>query len=278
MAVSSVPVSREQDHLPAEIAERINAEHQACEQAARSALEHARTAGGLLQEAKEMLPHGQWEPWIEESCVFSARTARMYMQVARHWPELEERQRVADLSLREAVKLLSTPRSEVENTDPKGRWLSGEGTLPRTYVFDETGHKVTFVADGLRFDELGQAEWQFVFGLIRDMTLQVTRSLLECGRKILDAERGLTADEYRKLVQELLVGLPVRKLRAIASDARILGQPIRNLPADLEALYLLTRLTDDEWEAVEPDLSWRTQPKEINRRLFEHRRAVRVPA
>lgn len=120
MAVSSVPVSCEQDHLPAEIAERINAEHQACEQAARSALEHARAAGGLLQEAKEMLPHGRWEPWIEESCAFSARTARMYMQVARHLPELEERQRVAVLSLREAVKLLSAPRSEEEGGESQG--------------------------------------------------------------------------------------------------------------------------------------------------------------
>ena len=102
------------------IADRINAEHQACEQAARSALEHARAAGGLLQEAKETLPHGQWESWIEDSCAFSARTARMYMQVARHWPELEERQRVAVLSLREAVKLLSTPRREEEDGESQG--------------------------------------------------------------------------------------------------------------------------------------------------------------
>ncbi len=47
----------------------------------------------------------------------SERTARSYMQISTRWPEIEsKRQRVAVLSYRDAVKLLSEPRRETAQT------------------------------------------------------------------------------------------------------------------------------------------------------------------
>lgn len=39
--------------------------------------------GQALIEAKELLPHGQWIPWVREKCGFSRWTANRYMDAAK---------------------------------------------------------------------------------------------------------------------------------------------------------------------------------------------------
>jgi hypothetical protein len=80
----------------------IRREHEAAQDAQGRAVQHALRCGDLLREAREHIAHGQWEMWVEESCKFSARTARAYMQLAG----LDEanRQRVAEMSLRRALE------------------------------------------------------------------------------------------------------------------------------------------------------------------------------
>jgi hypothetical protein len=94
------------------LATHINEEHRRCEAAFRSGLEHALKAGELLLEAKDGVPHGSWEAWLADNFEGSLRTAQIYMRVARARKQFEDpkTQRVADLSLREAIKELSTPR------------------------------------------------------------------------------------------------------------------------------------------------------------------------
>ena len=43
------------------------------------------TIGRCLIEAKDMLPHGEWLPWLNERVEFSERTARNFMRLAREW-------------------------------------------------------------------------------------------------------------------------------------------------------------------------------------------------
>jgi Protein of unknown function (DUF3102) len=94
-----------------ELAERINAEHRACETAVNSALTHAMNAGELLSEAKASLPHGEFGPWLKENFAGSDRTARAYMRVYAHREELEaKRQSSATLSLDGALRALSAPK------------------------------------------------------------------------------------------------------------------------------------------------------------------------
>ena len=49
----------------------------------QSAKEIAAEAGAKLIEAKSILKHGEFKPWIEENCSFSYRTAKNYMDVAQ---------------------------------------------------------------------------------------------------------------------------------------------------------------------------------------------------
>lgn len=67
--------------------------------------------GLRLIEAKEMLSHGEWLPWLEAQAQFSEKTAQNYMRVAREFPNP---QLVADLGVRKALALLELPPSERE--------------------------------------------------------------------------------------------------------------------------------------------------------------------
>ncbi len=98
------------------LATEINAEHEAACRAAQSTIEHVRRAGELLIEAKDRQGHGNWLGWLAAHCpTISERTAQAYMQVARHWPELEAKApRAADLPLRGALLLLAEPTAASE--------------------------------------------------------------------------------------------------------------------------------------------------------------------
>jgi Protein of unknown function (DUF3102) len=95
------------NRLP-ELAARIKAEHEATSAALKSSAEHGIAAGLLLIEAKAMLKHGQWLPWLSEHCAMSERSAQLYMRLAKNREAIEEQIRngVADLSLNEAAALL----------------------------------------------------------------------------------------------------------------------------------------------------------------------------
>jgi hypothetical protein len=92
--------------LPAQIA----AAHEAAQTAHKSAVAHAVRAGELLLSAKANVPHGEWLAWIDANCKFTARTATGYMRIAL-LPRPKQ-QRVADLSLRQALDVLAEPRKK----------------------------------------------------------------------------------------------------------------------------------------------------------------------
>lgn len=89
---------------------QINEAVREAEGHASLAVQAALKAGALLMQAKELVPHGQWESWLTENCTLAPRTARAYAAFAKRLPQLsiEERQRVADLPLREAIQAIST--------------------------------------------------------------------------------------------------------------------------------------------------------------------------
>ena len=67
--------------------------------------------GRCLIEAKELLEHGEWLPWLNERVEFSERTARNFMRLAREWTN---RQTLADLGASKALTLLALPPEERE--------------------------------------------------------------------------------------------------------------------------------------------------------------------
>jgi hypothetical protein len=107
-------------------------------EAAGDMLRHAREAGAKLTQARVHVQHGEWSAWLADHFHGSARAARVYMQVARRWPEIKEakRQTSAILGIDGALKLVAEPkdlqeRSPVEtDSDSRFRQAAADIRLP----------------------------------------------------------------------------------------------------------------------------------------------------
>ncbi|WP_375308393.1 DUF3102 domain-containing protein [Bradyrhizobium sp. A11] len=98
-----------------ELAATIRHEHEAAAEAVRRGLNHAIAAGQLLNEAKVLLRHGEWLPWLRDHCAISDRTARLYMSLAKNRDLLDGQiGNVADLSVRGAAALIASRRQPSE--------------------------------------------------------------------------------------------------------------------------------------------------------------------
>jgi hypothetical protein len=92
------------------LAKEIVREAQLVKKHYRATIIHAMRCGKRLIRAKSLVGHGEWFPWLADHCKLSARSAEIYMNLARRLPEYLKRnpQRVADLSVRKALSLLSS--------------------------------------------------------------------------------------------------------------------------------------------------------------------------
>jgi hypothetical protein len=74
-------------------------------------------AGRKLIEARIMIPHGQWEPWLAANVpTMSARTARRYMTLARSGLEIGH---VADLGINAALREIAGPERDEAATSAR---------------------------------------------------------------------------------------------------------------------------------------------------------------
>ena len=103
-----------------DLAAAINAEHAAALQHAGQAMSHALHVGELLLQSKEICKHGQWLPWLREHVSFSERTAQGYMRLLQR---RDIRNGVADMSVRQALQYLATPRRSSFEDDLKA-WMA----------------------------------------------------------------------------------------------------------------------------------------------------------
>ena len=80
--------------------------------------------GRRLNEAKGLLGHGEWLPWLETQVQFSERTAQKFMALAREYegnPQL-----AADLGSEKAFALLALPAEEREKIAAEGATVEGK--------------------------------------------------------------------------------------------------------------------------------------------------------
>jgi hypothetical protein len=129
----------------ADLAARIQREHESAAGALKSAVIHAIEAGSLLLEAKRQLKHGGWLQWLHDNCEIPERTVQAYMRLARL--PVEKRSAVADLPLRDA---LSAIRSREERNARAGEAINRPAPGPARFLFQNAkGEYVSVPAPGL---------------------------------------------------------------------------------------------------------------------------------
>lgn len=91
-------------------------------QAQQAVLSYAIELGRRLNEAKELLPHGEWGDWLKNEVNFSERTAQNLMKIFREYGSDQvnffgeaKTQALADLSYTKALRLLAIPEDERED-------------------------------------------------------------------------------------------------------------------------------------------------------------------
>ena len=79
--------------------------------------------GQRLIEAKEMLSHGEWLPWLEDRVEFTERAAQRFMRLAR---EYSNPTALSDLGATKALALLALPPEERESFIEESHIVNGE--------------------------------------------------------------------------------------------------------------------------------------------------------
>lgn len=84
------------------------------------ALMYACEIGRRLTEAKSLLGHGEWMPWLEEKVQFSQSSANRFMRLYREYGErvselFSNSSTLANLSVSNALSLLALPENERES-------------------------------------------------------------------------------------------------------------------------------------------------------------------
>ena len=125
---SAAKVVRKPNPKLKRLAEEILKEHSLVERAKQASIEHAKRCGDKLIEAKEAVDHGDWLQWLKQHCpTLKERTARLYMQVARHWDELIAKSATRRSEIEPGPSL--TPEPEGKHCRRDGR-TNGRGSIP----------------------------------------------------------------------------------------------------------------------------------------------------
>jgi len=96
-----------------DLAAQANENHQLAVSTAGSALEFARLSGAALIEAKALVKHGEWLPWLESNFRASRFTAANYMKLVVN---VESVQHLEPKSINEALRMIA---GEDEDEEPK---------------------------------------------------------------------------------------------------------------------------------------------------------------
>ena len=157
--MSAVTVANDPDDL-SDLATRINAAHDDATNFFALGIEHAITCGDLLIEAKKQISqHGAWLPWLGANCTVSARTAQVYMQLAKAAPKkfpsnTQHAAHLAKTSMRTALEIVSNKAAiaaRPAKTIPRQK--SNETAEQKKTVEPDTGGHGIAATAGARSDE-----------------------------------------------------------------------------------------------------------------------------
>ena len=139
------------------------------------------TIGQRLIEAKALLSHGEWLPWLAEQVEYSERTAQKFMKIAK---EYSNPSAVADLGFRKALQLLALPESEREEFLSETHQVNGEEKAVIDMTSRELEKAIKERDEARKAAEQAQADTRAAQEARRSMeeSLKVANSLMDRAR------------------------------------------------------------------------------------------------
>lgn len=157
--------------------------------------------GKRLLEAKEQLPHGQWEAWLEKSVEFSQGTAKRFMKIASEYGS--NRSALIDLPYTKLWMMLQLPPEEREEFASAPHTVNGENKTVQDMTTRELQAAIREKNEAVKARK--EAEWELSKERIRAeqaekekeglvYSLRASRDTAETLRKSIDAkENALTS-------------------------------------------------------------------------------------
>ena len=205
------------------------------------------TIGRCLIEAKDMLPHGEWLPWLNERVEFSERTARNFMRLAREWTN---RQTLADLGAAKALTLLALPAEEREQfvEDHNVIDMSARQLKEAIRERDEARKAAEVAKADASAAEQARAKME------ADMA--TTKNLLESARAEADSagSRARAREEKLRMLQEKPVEVAVETVVDPEAIEKATAEAVAEIKAKLDKAREAKKRAEDRQKIAEDAL------------------------
>lgn len=185
------------------------------------------TIGRCLIEAKDMLPHGEWLPWLNERVEFSERTARNFMRLAREWTN---RQTLADLGAAKALTLLALPAEEREQFVEDHNVIDMSARQLKEAIRERDEARKAAEAAKVDASAAEQARAKM------EADMAATKNLLESARADADSagSRARVLEEKLRMLQEQPVDVAVETVVDPEAIAKAREEAVAEMQAKLD--------------------------------------------
>ena len=207
------------------------------------------TIGRCLIEAKDMLPHGEWLPWLNERVEFSERTARNFMRLAREWTN---RQTLADLGAAKALTLLALPAEEREQFVEDHNVIDMSARQLKEAIRERD--EARKAAEAAKAD--ASAAEQARAKMAEDM--RTTQNLLESARADADSagSRARVLEEKLRMLQEQPVEVAVETVVDPEAIEKAKAEAVAEIKAKLDKALKDKAKAKETIEALKAKLTW----------------------
>lgn len=203
------------------------------------------TIGQRLAEAKAMLDHGEWLPWLTERVEFSERSAQNFMRLAREW---SNPQTLADLGASKALTLLALPEEERDEFISSVHVVDGEEKTAAEMSARELAQAIRD-RDAARLDAEKAAAEQRAAELARD---EIARQMQMVNESLAESSRQL--EQTRKELEELRVR-PVEVAVEQVADPETVKKARDEARAEMQAKLDKAKAAKDKAEKQKKELA-----------------------
>ena len=202
------------------------------------------TIGRCLIVAKDMLPHGEWLPWLNERVEFSERTARNFMRLAREWTN---RQTLADLGAAKALTLLALPVEEREQFVEEHNVIDMSARQLKEAIRERD--EARKAAEAAKAD--ASAAEQARAKMAEDM--RTTQNLLESARADADSagSRARVLEEKLRMLQEQPVEVAVETVVDPEAIEKAKAEAVAEMQAQLDKAKQAKAKADEKRKQAE---------------------------
>lgn len=204
--------------------------------------------GKRLVEAKQLVPHGEWGKWLEESVDYSQRTANNLMKIYEEYGQdslalkggHDESQAIAKLNYTQAVALLSIPSDEREDfiSEHDIETMSTRELQQAIKEKKELEKQLKISEENTKREKAEKEKLQKEFEIIKNQSVKHKDEIKELKTHLKAAENVGDEEEIKRLsssLQSAEESLKESKLKIKELETQLKEKPIE-VPAIVEKI------------------------------------------